>query len=81
MERRPAHPLRIWRASYSITMKALAAEMGVSQSYLSEVERGIKRPAFKNMMSIRAATRYDVTADEMMDWWADNIEPNLGTTK
>jgi len=73
LKKKPAHPLKVWRATNSITGKVLSAEMGVSQSYLSEVESGNKRPAFKCLMMIRKATENEVTADEILDWYAENI--------
>jgi len=36
------HPLRIWREFRAMTLDQLSAAAGVSKSYLSEVENGIK---------------------------------------
>jgi transcriptional regulator with XRE-family HTH domain len=34
------HPLRLWRTANGVTLAKLAAEVGVTASHLSEVERG-----------------------------------------
>ena len=52
------HPLRRWRHSQKITLAALANDVGVTPSHLSEIETG------KNVPSLMLAARLSrATAD------------------
>lgn len=39
---RGANPVRAWRQHRGLTLRELAERAGVSRSYLSEIERGVK---------------------------------------
>lgn len=51
------HPLRAWRDTNGITLAALADEVDVTASHLSEIERGIGTPSIKLARRLSEATQ------------------------
>ena len=41
------HPLRLWRDRNDVTLAALATDVEVTPSHLSEIERGLNRPSIE----------------------------------
>jgi DNA-binding transcriptional regulator YdaS (Cro superfamily) len=60
------HPLRLWLAQQGTTLAEFAAEIGASQSYLSECVTGAKQPSPQFIARIRAATRGRVKAEHFI---------------
>lgn len=52
------------RKSKGYTQKGLADEMGLSQSYIAELEKGVKKPSYETL--IKMAKIFDVTVDELI---------------
>jgi transcriptional regulator with XRE-family HTH domain len=51
------HPLFHWRkANGNVSLQSLADKVGCTQSFLSQVETGIKRPSLKTAMKLHAQT-------------------------
>lgn len=57
------HPLRLWLAANGKTLQEFAAEIGASQSYLSECITQKKRPSLDFIDRIKKATDNAVSAD------------------
>lgn len=51
-----AHPLRVWRKANHITLSALADQVGVNPSHLSEIENGNNTPSLKLAEKLSLAT-------------------------
>lgn len=49
-----------------ITDEAFAAEVGISQSQISRLRRGISRPSWESVALIERATEGQVTASDFM---------------
>src|SRR5689334_3329421 len=60
------HPIRVWRAHRGLTREALAADAGVSPSYLTEIETGRKPGSFDAIAKIAAALR--LSLDDIAAW-------------
>ena len=57
------HPLRVWLATQGKTLSEFAAEIGASQSYLSECITKRKRPSLDFIDRIKKATGGAITAE------------------
>lgn len=53
-------PIRIFRKHRGLTQSALAAEVGIDQSYLSELETGVKVPSVKTLQRLARALGVDM---------------------
>ena len=53
-------PIRAWRKYRKITMKELAAEVGISAAYLSQIENGKRTPSMKTLQAIAGALAVDL---------------------
>ncbi len=60
------HPIRVWRAHRGLTREALAAEAGVSPSYVTEIETRRKPGSFRAIAKLAAALR--VPLDDIAPW-------------
>jgi len=60
------HPIRLWRAYRGLTREALAAEAGVSPSYVTEIETRRKPGSFKAIAKLATALR--VSLDDIAPW-------------
>lgn len=58
------HPLKRWLFEQQETALAFSARAGVSQSYLSEVLSGDKRPSLAAIDKITRATNGAITAND-----------------
>ncbi len=58
--------LRTWRNETKTTLAELAARVGVGKGFVSEVERGLKRPSAEVARKIESATNGAVTAAELL---------------
>ncbi|HID53411.1 MAG TPA: XRE family transcriptional regulator, partial [Anaerolineae bacterium] len=57
-------PLRLWREYRGLTLQALADRVGISKSYLSQIESGDRNGSIEVMKRIAAAL--DVSLDELV---------------
>jgi hypothetical protein len=57
------NPLRVWRKHRGMTLKALAGKSGVSYSYISELERGLKEPG---SVWSKLATALDAAVEDIL---------------
>ena len=55
------HPVRVWRQYRGLTASALAAQAGIAQSYLSDIETGKKPGSVRALKAI--ADRLEVSLD------------------
>lgn len=53
--------LRILRLTYGISQKELSERTGLSQSYISQIENGVRIPSYRTMLRIAAALKEDVS--------------------
>lgn len=58
------HPLRVWREYRELTLQALADQVGISKSYLSQIESGKRRGSAEVLK--RIATALNVTLDDIV---------------
>ncbi|HIE07737.1 MAG TPA: XRE family transcriptional regulator [Desulfarculaceae bacterium] len=58
------HPIRAWREYKNIKLNELAKKIGISSSYLSQIENGKRNPTIKRLKSIARAL--GVEADMLM---------------
>lgn len=56
--------LKELRKSKGYTQKQLADETGLSQPYISELEKGIKKPSFETL--IKLSEIFEITVDELI---------------
>lgn len=61
------HPLRRWLFENQETASAFCDRIGISESYLSEVMRGKKRPTLDTIDKITAATEHAITANHFQN--------------
>ena len=61
-----APPLRAWRQHRRLTLNGLAARVGVSKGYLSQIENGRKSSTLDLVRRLAAAL--DVTLDDLAGW-------------
>ena len=61
-----APPLRAWRLHRRLTLDGLAAKVGVSKGYLSQIENGRKSGTLDLVR--RLAVALDVTLDDLAGW-------------
>ena len=54
------NPVRVWREYRGISVKDLAAEAGLSQPYLSQIETGRREGTMRSMAAIARALRVDL---------------------
>ena len=54
------NPIRVFRKHRGLTQVALAAEVGIDQSYLSELESGAKTPSAKTLRALARALGVDM---------------------
>ncbi len=57
---RQDHPIKILRKFHGLTQEELAAQSGLSRSYLTEIERGTKEGSLRTMKAL--ADVFDVDA-------------------
>jgi transcriptional regulator with XRE-family HTH domain len=62
------HALTAWREERGFTKSQLAADAGISLSYLSEIEAGVKRPTARVIRCLADALKVNV--------WALVVNPN-----
>ena len=65
--------LRTWRKHSSTTLGSLAGEVASSKGYLSDIERGKRRPSPELAKRIEAATNGEVTAAELLGLAASSV--------
>ena len=58
-----ANPIKTWREYRSLTQDALAARVGISKAYLSQIETGRREGALKTLRAIAAAL--DISMDDL----------------
>jgi DNA-binding XRE family transcriptional regulator len=69
-----ASPVKVYRTHRGLTQRALAAGMGISRSYLAEIESGKKRGSVTVLC--RAATVLNVDLDMLVtDWESHENKP------
>ena len=57
------HPLFHWRKKHdNLSLQALASKIGCTQSFLSQVEAGLKQPSLKTAMKLHTETGIPVEA-------------------
>jgi transcriptional regulator with XRE-family HTH domain len=61
------HPLRRWRKENDVTLAALASEVGVTPSHLSEIERGLNGVSLALSKRLSKATKGGVSLDEIAE--------------
>ncbi|MGW4894549.1 helix-turn-helix domain-containing protein [Kitasatospora sp. NPDC004240] len=66
--------LRVLRKQNRLSLEALAAQVGVTKSYLSKVERGISDPSISTALKLAHALNVDVGR-----LFSDEVEPELVT--
>lgn len=54
------HPVRVWRERRALTQRALAEAADVPQSYISELESGVKPGSVSALVKLSAALRVRV---------------------
>lgn len=54
------HPLKVWREYRGLSLRALAAEVGVSSAALSKIETGKSRPRAATLARLAEALRCDM---------------------
>jgi DNA-binding XRE family transcriptional regulator len=59
-------PVRVWREYRDLTLRALAAEAGISPSMLSEIENGEKDGSVRTLAALAGVLRVDV--DDLLPW-------------
>ncbi|MER7756461.1 XRE family transcriptional regulator [Kitasatospora sp. NPDC097643] len=69
-----ASRLRVLRTQNRLSLEALAAQVGVTKSYLSKVERGISDPSISTALKLAHALGVDVGR-----LFSDEVEPELVT--
>lgn len=57
--------LRKWRGAKGLTQRALAELLGVHPQYISDIERGKRRPGMAVAMRIRAVSDGKVSLDAL----------------
>lgn len=72
-----ASPVRVYRTHRGLTQRALAARMGISRSYLAEIESGKKRGSVTVLR--RAAAVLTVDLDMLVTDW-ESYENKLFVT-
>ena len=58
------HPMRVWREYRGLTLQALADQIGVSKSYLSQIESGNRNGSAEVLK--RIAAELNVTLDDIV---------------
>lgn len=61
------HPLRRWRKLKGVTLAALASEVEVTPSHLSEIERGKNGASLGLLKRLAKATHGEVSLDEIAE--------------
>ena len=72
---RGAHPVAAFRNHASITLRDLSERTGVAESYLSEIERGLK-PGSAATLS-RIATALGTTIDSLVMQTNASVAPEI----
>lgn len=62
------HPLTRYRQKYSLTLAAFAALVPTTKSTISRIESGYRQPGFALLRAIVAATRGELTADDIINF-------------
>ena len=65
-----APPLRVWREYRGFTLDSLASRIGVSKSYLSQIENGRMSGSLRLYCQISIVL--NATVDDLVDWSVDN---------
>jgi len=52
LQRQLGHRIQALRAKHEMTQEVLAARMGLSQKYVSELERGTKSPSWQTLVAL-----------------------------
>ena len=68
-------PLRAWRQSRGLTLDSLAKRVGVSKSYLSQIENNRKSGSLKLFRQISAVL--DVAVDDLICWGEGTTRPGV----
>ena len=63
-------PLRAWREYRGFTLDALANRIGISKSYLSQIENGRKSGSLRLNHQLSIVLNTEV--DDLIDWSVDN---------
>lgn len=66
--------VRVLRKQNRLSLEALAAQVGVTKSYLSKVERGLSDPSISTALKLAHALDVDVSR-----LFSDEVEPELVT--
>lgn len=66
--------VRVLRKQNRLSLEALAAQVGVTKSYLSKVERGLSDPSISTALKLAHALKVDVGR-----LFAEDVEPELIT--
>ena len=69
------HLFGAWRERSKQNQRTLAAHLGVSEGYLSQILSGARRPKLELLMKIEALSGVPVVS------WADTRRGKLGTKK
>jgi len=54
------NPLKVWREYRGFTLRALAAEIGISSAAVSKIETGKSRPSVATLTKLATALRCDM---------------------
>ncbi|HEY0191941.1 MAG TPA: helix-turn-helix transcriptional regulator [Kofleriaceae bacterium] len=66
------------RAKHELTQEALAAKMGISQKYVSELERGTKSPSWQTLVAL-AHQGFDTNLASLMFGVDDEVASEAGS--
>ncbi|WP_373529975.1 helix-turn-helix transcriptional regulator [Nostoc sp.] len=70
--------LRLMRVFYDLTQKELAEKLGISKSYLSEIESGKKTPTLELLN--RYSEFFDIPASSIM-FFSESLNKDIKTEK
>lgn len=62
------HPLTRYRQKHSLTLAAFAALVPTTKGTISRIESGHRQPGFALLRAIVAATRGELTADDLVNF-------------
>jgi transcriptional regulator with XRE-family HTH domain len=62
------HPLTRYRQRHGLTLAAFAKLVGTTKGTISRIETGTREPAVSLLRQIVAATRHEVSADDIIHY-------------
>jgi transcriptional regulator with XRE-family HTH domain len=62
------HPLTRYRQRHNLTLVAFAAQVGTTAGTISRIETGAKEPSVGMLRQLLAATRGEVSADDIISF-------------